>query len=304
MTLIQGAGVDWPGPRTVTYSRPSRAKPPSPLKNSRSGARARPGALKRDAIGLRRRFRGRGRLQNALELLEQPAALRGKSDPRNRGEKALRFGCDQVRAQQKDAARPVLRSRQRRRLVCPRQRLDRDLKFLDIRGLTIVQDDQIDGELFHAPIFVRLQKLSHDVDVFDVRDAQKNDRQIPGNALRPQARLRAAAPQNRIRRGTHGRRGVNHMSGESLKQARFARGHAKMVQLHLTLRPGERRGARERGSVAMFVDAVEKRFARGRRRLSSRRREPSRPAQRECAGGWRKSGRGRRRSSLRAAGYP
>ena len=49
--------------------------------------------------------------------------------------------------------------------------------------MTIVQDDQIDGELFHAPIFVRLQKLSHDVDVFDVRDAQKNDRQIPGNAL-------------------------------------------------------------------------------------------------------------------------
>ena len=72
-----------------------------------------------------------------------------------------------------------------------------------------------------------------------------------------------AAPQNRIRGGTHGRRGVNHVSGESLKQARFARGHAKMVQLHLTLRPGERRGARECGRVAVFVDAVEKRFARG-----------------------------------------
>ena len=191
-----------------------------------------------------------------------------------------------------------------RRLVCPHQRLDRDLKFLDIGGLTIVQDDEIDGELFHPPIFVRLQKLSHDVEVFDVRDAQKNDRQIPGNALRPQARLRAAAPQNGIRRGTHGRRGVNHMSGEPLKQARFARGDAKMVQLHLTLRPGERRGARERGRVAVFVDAIEKRFAAWRRRLSRRRRERSRPARRECAGGWRKSGRGRRRSSLRAAGYP
>ena len=190
------------------------------------------------------------------------------------------------------------------RLACPSQGLDRDLKFLDIGGLTIVQDDEIDGELFHAPIFVRLQKLSHDVDVFDVRDAQKNDRQIPGNALRPQTRLRAAATHNRIRRGTHGRRGVNHMSGESLKQARFARGHAKMVQLHLTLRPRQRRGARKRGRVAMFVDAVEKRFAAWRRRSSSRRHEQSRPAQRECAGGWRKSDRGQRRSSSRAADYP
>src|SRR5208282_6125158 len=35
------------------------------------------------------------------------------------------------------------------------------------------------------------------------------------------------------------------------------------MQLHLTLRPGERRGARERGLVAVFVDAIEKRFARG-----------------------------------------
>ena len=36
MTLIHGAGVASPGPRSVTYSRPSAANPPSPLKNSRS----------------------------------------------------------------------------------------------------------------------------------------------------------------------------------------------------------------------------------------------------------------------------
>src|SRR5271169_137637 len=53
------------------------------------------------------------------------------------------------------------------------------------------------------------------------------------------------------------------MSGEPLKQARFARGDVKMVQLYLALRPGERRGACECGDVAVFVDAVEKRFATG-----------------------------------------
>ncbi len=38
MTLIHGAGIDRPAPRIVTYSRPSAANPPRPLKNSRSGA--------------------------------------------------------------------------------------------------------------------------------------------------------------------------------------------------------------------------------------------------------------------------
>src|SRR2546430_15542540 len=37
ITLIQGAGVCRSASRTVTYSRPSAAKPPRPLKNSRAG---------------------------------------------------------------------------------------------------------------------------------------------------------------------------------------------------------------------------------------------------------------------------
>src|SRR5579872_2165775 len=37
MTLIHGAGVHCPSPRMVTYSAPSAAKPPKPLKNSSFG---------------------------------------------------------------------------------------------------------------------------------------------------------------------------------------------------------------------------------------------------------------------------
>src|SRR5213594_186679 len=40
ITLIHGAGVHRPSSRTVTYSRPSPAKPPRPLKSSTSGRRA------------------------------------------------------------------------------------------------------------------------------------------------------------------------------------------------------------------------------------------------------------------------
>src|SRR5438045_9598372 len=38
ITLIHGAGVHRPSRRMTTYSRPSCAKPPSPVKNSRSGS--------------------------------------------------------------------------------------------------------------------------------------------------------------------------------------------------------------------------------------------------------------------------
>src|SRR3990172_11812836 len=37
-TLIHGAGVHWPLPRTVTYSRPPDANPPRPFQNCRSSA--------------------------------------------------------------------------------------------------------------------------------------------------------------------------------------------------------------------------------------------------------------------------
>ena len=69
--------------------------------------------------------------------------------------------------------------------------------------------------------------------------------------------------KNRLRGRAHGRRGVNHVPGEALKQARLAGGDAEMMQLHLPLRPGQRRGARECGRIAMLVDAIEKRFAAG-----------------------------------------
>src|SRR6266849_7515725 len=44
ITLIQGAGVCRSSSSTVTYSRPSAAKPPKPLKNSRAGRGSAPRA--------------------------------------------------------------------------------------------------------------------------------------------------------------------------------------------------------------------------------------------------------------------
>ena len=52
------------------------------------------------------------------------------------------------------------------------------------------------------------------------------------------------------------------MTGEPLEQAGLAGGDAEMMQLHLRLRPGQRRRARKGGGVAMLVGDVEQRLAR------------------------------------------
>ena len=99
----------------------------------------------------------------------------------------------------------------------------------------------------------------------------KHDRQIPRNALRPQTRLRARATQNCLRGGTQGRRGIDHMSGESLKQPRLrprsrqddATAPDACVHASVDARV-------ESCRVAMLVDDVEQRLHGWRRRSSSK----------------------------------
>ncbi len=104
MTLIQGAGVDWPGPRIVTYSRPLAAKPPSPLKNSKSGGggamrrfRARHRALSRDPLSFLR-------FRHTVELIGERAALPDQNDPRHRQEQRTGLRRKQIGPQHEDAA--------------------------------------------------------------------------------------------------------------------------------------------------------------------------------------------------------
>ena len=60
---------------------------------------------------------------------------------------------------------------------------------------------------------------------------------------------------NRIRGRAQRRTRVDDMAGEALKQSGLARLDAEMMQLHLRLRPGQRRRAIIGGGVAMLVDA-------------------------------------------------
>ena len=88
-------------------------------------------------------------------------------------------------------ARLSLDSRRRPRLAGAHQGLNSHLEILDIGRAALVQDHEIDGELFHSPVFMRLQNLVNEIEIFDIGDSQQDDRQIARNPLGPQSRLRA-----------------------------------------------------------------------------------------------------------------
>ena len=139
---------------------------------------------------------------DAIELLGQGFPAAPTSTTRAAEiEQRTRLGGDQVRPKNEDAAERAIDPGSRPRLTGAHQRLDRDLKVLHIGRSALVQNDEIDSELLHPPIFMRLQHLVGDAEIFDLRNSQQHDWQIARYALRPQTRLRTGALPDDIRRG-------------------------------------------------------------------------------------------------------
>ena len=87
----------------------------------------------------------------------------------------------------------MVRAELRMRLTHSQLCLQGGLQVLKIGGRSLVQDDEINGQLLHPPIFVGAQQLPRDVDVLDVIDAQQHDRQIAGDAVSPKCGRRAGS---------------------------------------------------------------------------------------------------------------
>ena len=206
----------------------------------------------------------RGAFGHTVELVEQAAALRHENDARNRGEKRTRFARYQVGPQHEDATGRRVVGRLRPRLARAHHGFERYLEILDVGGLSFVQDHEIDGELLHPPVLVRLKQFARDVYVLHVADPEQDDRQIAGNGLCPQAGLPAGATPDRIGRWTQDGRCIKRMPCKSLEQRSLAGRDAEVVELNLRLRPGERRSASESGRVTVLVGAVEDGLPRGR----------------------------------------
>ena len=158
------------------------------------------------------------------------------------------------------AGRPLI-AHLRARLAGPHQGLDRDLKVLNVGSGALVEDHEIHGQPLHPPVFGRLQRLPHEVDLLHVGNAHQHDREIAGYAQAPQIRLAAAAAANGVRWRPQHRSGVDDVPGQTLVLTRLASIDAEMVQLHLRLRPGERAGPLECADVVVLVDQAERGLA-------------------------------------------
>ena len=125
-----------------------------------------------------------------------------------------------------------------------------------------------------------LQHLAGDIESFDFGDSKQHDRQIAGDALRPQTGLRTGALTNDLRRGAQIAAGEDDMACEALKKSSLAWFDAEMMKLHLRLGPRQRRCALIGRRVPMFVDAIQQRCAGSRRHGPERdaNRGPSRHA--------------------------
>src|SRR6266542_2882980 len=167
ITLIHGAGVHRPASRTVTYSRPSPAKPPRPLKSSRCDRR--PPWLSE---------RSRVRPLRARHLVCQRPAPARQHRPRNGLEHVTLRRRHTVRSQ--DVHLPVrpLSIMESRRLARAEQRLQQRLQILNVRWRALVQDDQIDRELLHPPVLVRAEELPHDAHVLGLVDLRSEERRV------------------------------------------------------------------------------------------------------------------------------
>ena len=198
-------------------------------------------------------------IAGAVDLLPQAAAVAMQNRAGADEQKIADVGRNEIGPEDVNAAAGAVA--RRGRPVRAHQRVDGGVEILHIGGATVVQDDEIDRKLFHAPVFVGAQQLMHQGQLILLADADEHDRQIAGDALRPQGAGAAQIALNGGRCRAQHRIGVKDVIGEALKQLRIFLGDAEVMKLHLRLRPGQRGGAVEGDGVVMLVGQVHHRIA-------------------------------------------
>ena len=90
----------------------------------------------------------------------------------------------------------------------------------------LVQDDDIGAQPLQAPVLLRLQHLAHERHVVVADDAHEQDRQIAGNAVRPEAGLAELVRRERVRRGAR-----SEPSANSTRDARRSNSSASSLEI-------------------------------------------------------------------------
>ena len=138
-----------------------------------------------------------GRFAARIELACEAAVLRVEDYPRHRQKQRTRCVGDEVGAQHISSATGAF-AELRARLAGADEAFERVLKVLNVRRAALVDDDQIESEALHSPIVGCLDQITGDPEMFDIGDAQHDDRQVPGDPERPEPRLRAGSRGDRF----------------------------------------------------------------------------------------------------------
>ena len=257
MTFTHGAGVAFPAPGAMTYSRPSRENPPIPLKriSPSSGAehlRSEPcGRWAR--VGTSRGIRTSAGTRRLIWSARRSAAV-DDDRARDRLEEKTVLGRNLLRMPHEDAARPVDEVRFD---AGSDQSEDLLLKPLPIDVVIFVPDDQVDRKPLQAPIRVRLDQLPYQVDVAGGGNLQQHDRQVAGDRVAPETGLPATVPDQNARGGTQRCIGIDHRAGKAAVELRIGFGGVELLQHHLTVRPCQFEHAIDQTAILVLVDETQ-----------------------------------------------
>ena len=221
MTLIHGAGVVWPALESRHVFAAVGGKAAEAVEELELVAAALHARARSAAARVRERAGGNcRRRRTAVELLRQGCRA-GRPAPRAPPTTAAPASPAEIRSARSTNTAPCATRRRCRRAAatgwCAPASPARSAGPAH-RRRALVQDHQIDRELLHPPVFVCPQQLADDAEVLDVVDPQQDDRQVAGNAVRPQRRCVRRAAANRVRgrpQRRHRRRGCGRRAAET-----------------------------------------------------------------------------------------
>ena len=241
----------------MTYSRPSRVKPPRPFGkiNSRGGSGAgRSSDPKR--VGVKAGTNGSKTLRCSICSAQSSLFIVQNNSRRGLQEHAVIVG-NLFESPDEDAARLVQHLR-----FNPRRNQTGDLvvQGLAVNRNILVQDDQIHRQPLHAPIGVRLDQLPDDFDLFRVADAEQDDRRVAGNAIAPKAALAAPVVEQHAGVGPAGGVGINQRAGQTAIKLSFRLRGVELAQSHLAMGPGQIEGAVGHAGALIFFHMGQRGF--------------------------------------------
>ena len=195
---------------------------------------------------------GEGRRGQQGQLRGEVPAAGVEDDAGGGGDRRKRLGGGLVGAEQEDPSRRVGRAG---------AGLDRDhevfealLQVLGVARRVQVDDDEVDREPPQPPELERPHHLPDQRQLAGVRDVDDHDRQVAGDAERPERALGGGLGDDQVLVGAQHRVRVEHVPGQRLELVGLVGADAEVPQLDLGLGPAEGGDAVVRGGGPVLVE--------------------------------------------------